>query len=103
MGLFSRLFGKLADSEKISKEGIRIDVRTKEECRSGMILGAKNIPLDTLTAKVGRLLKDKDQLVGVYCQSGMRSGLAKRKLKAMGYTNVWNEGGYFSLKRKLGQ
>lgn len=103
MGLFSWLFGKPADSEKISKEGIRIDVRTKEECRSGMILGAKNIPLDVLTSKVGQLAKDKSQLIGVYCQSGMRSGMAKRKLKAMGYTNVWNEGGYSGLKRKLGQ
>lgn len=101
MGLFSWLLGKPADSAKISKEGIRIDVRTKEECRSGMISGAKNIPLDVLTSKIANVVKDKDQLIGVYCQSGMRSAMAKRKLKAMGYTNVWNEGSYFSVQRKI--
>ncbi len=69
MGLFSWLFGKPVDSAKISKEGIRIDVRTKDECRSGMIDGAKNIPLDSLTNKIGQVVKDKNQLIGVYCAS----------------------------------
>ncbi len=101
MGLFSWLFGKPVDSAKISKEGIRIDVRTKDECRSGMIDGAKNIPLDSLTNKIGQVVKDKNKLVGVYCASGMRSAVAKRKLKAMGYTNVENEGGYAAVKRRL--
>jgi rhodanese-related sulfurtransferase len=38
-------------------------------------------------------LSDLDQLIVVYCQSGARSGIAVRKLKDLGYTNVRNMGG----------
>ncbi len=54
-----------------------------------------------LTNKIGQVVKDKNQLIGVYCASGMRSAMAKRKLKAMGYTNVENEGGYAAVRRRL--
>lgn len=101
MQLFSWLLGNPVDSEKINKQGVRIDVRSEEECRAGMVAGAKNIPLEVLLSEIAKVVKDKNELIGVYCKSGMRSEVAKQKLKAAGYKNVWNEGGYWTLKRKL--
>lgn len=100
MGFFS-WFSKPVNSHKISSEGIRIDVRTTEEYRTKHITGAKHIPLDKITSQIEKIVKDKDQLIGVYCHSGIRSGMARRQLKRMGYTNVVNEGGIKSVEKRL--
>lgn len=100
MGFFN-WFSKSVASEKISSEGIRIDVRTKEEYRTKHIDGAKHIPLEQITSQIEQLVKDKNRLIGVYCHSGIRSAMAKRRLKYLGYTNVVNEGGIKSLENRL--
>lgn len=100
MGFFS-WFLKPIDSKKISLEGIRLDVRTTEEYRMGHIDGAKHIPLEKITSQIEKTVKDKTQLIGVYCHSGIRSGMARRRLKRMGYTNVVNEGGIKSVENRL--
>ena len=35
------------------------------------------------------------------CASGMRSSAAKSQLKAMGFSNVFNGGGWYSLNNKI--
>ncbi len=66
-----------------------IDVREKWEYEQEHIPTAKNIPLDQIT----ELKLDLDQKIYVYCRSGQRANSAKRKLEALGYTNVINLGG----------
>jgi rhodanese-related sulfurtransferase len=39
-------------------------------------------------------VKDKNQVLLLHCHSGSRSGEARRKLKAMGYTQSFNLGSY---------
>jgi phage shock protein E len=38
--------------------------------------------------------EDRAREIVLYCRSGQRSGLAQESLKALGYTRVFNAGGY---------
>lgn len=69
-----------------------IDVRSPGEFGSGHLSAAINLPLDEIgTALPGRV-KDKNRVLLLHCQSGMRSGLARNRLKNLGYVNVFNLG-----------
>ena len=74
--------------------GLVIDVRTPEEFQREHLPNAINIPLGDLDQEVPRKVKDKNQPLLLHCLSGGRSGLAKSRLKGMGYTNVFNLGSY---------
>ena len=87
-------------SELLKNGGIIIDVRSKNEYSSGHIKGSKNIPLNSLNNNLTNL-KRKDQPIITCCASGMRSASAKSILKNLGYTNVYNGGGWRNLQNKL--
>ena len=72
---------------------IILDVRTQEEFDESHIEGAILIPDYEITNKAESVLKDKDQLILVYCRSGRRSKLAAEALVELGYTNVKEFGG----------
>lgn len=71
-----------------------IDVRTQEEFNSGHIEGSALIPYEVIADHIASITEDKNADIRVYCRSGRRSEVAKDVLKAMGYANVINEGGY---------
>ncbi|HTY88604.1 MAG TPA: rhodanese-like domain-containing protein [Candidatus Acidoferrum sp.] len=82
-----------ADARALLKKGARvIDVRSPGEFNSGHLPMAVNIPLDEVETGVPRQVNDKSQPLLLHCQSGMRSGMACRKLKKAGYPNVYNLG-----------
>ena len=70
-----------------------LDVRTQEEYDEAHIDGAILIPDYEITAKAESVLKDKNQLILVYCRSGRRSKNAASELVSLGYTNVKEFGG----------
>ena len=70
-----------------------LDVRTQEEYAQGHIPGAILIPDYEIEEKAEQVLRDKDQLLLVYCRSGRRSKLAAEALVALGYTNIKEFGG----------
>ena len=77
-----------------SQEGyIILDVRTQEEYNQGHIPGAILIPDTEIKDRAEQELKDKDQLLLVYCRSGRRSKLASEALAELGYTNIKEFGG----------
>lgn len=76
-----------------------IDVRTKSEYQGGHIRGSVNIPLNTLQQSLSKIKKDKPVIT--CCASGMRSASAKSILKANGFTEVLNGGGWMSLNHKI--
>ena len=80
-----------------------IDVRSPGEFHSGHLPTAINIPLDEIETALPRRMKDKNQVLLLHCQSGMRSGMAKQKLKSVGYTNVFNLGSYGRAENILKQ
>lgn len=84
----------------LQQGAIIIDVRSKGEYNSGHIQNSLNIPVDALRQNLGKL-KDKNQIIITCCASGMRSASAKSILKANGFSEVYNGGGWASLKSKL--
>jgi phage shock protein E len=85
--------------EHMKKGALVIDVRSSGEFRSGHLPSAINIPLGELESALPLRVRDKNQVLLLHCQSGMRSGIAAKKLKGMGYPNVFNLG---SLSRASG-
>lgn len=72
---------------------IILDVRTPFEYEEEHIEGAILIPDNEIAQKAEETLKDKDQLILVYCRSGRRSKLASDELIKLGYTNIKDFGG----------
>ena len=70
-----------------------LDVRTQQEYDLGHIPGAIVIPNEVISQEAEKTLKDKDQLILVYCRSGRRSKEAAQKLVDLGYANVKEFGG----------
>ena len=70
-----------------------LDVRTQEEYDEAHIDGANLIPDYEIAARAESILKDKNQLILVYCRSGRRSKNAASELVSLGYTNVKEFGG----------
>ncbi len=71
-----------------------VDVRTPSEFNARHLPNAINLPLDQLETVLPQRVRDKHQLLLLHCQSGMRSGMANKKLKGMGYPNAFNLGSY---------
>jgi len=71
-----------------------IDVRIPGEFNSGHLSAALNLPLDEIETALPRRVPDKNQVLLLHCQSGMRSGMAKKKLNGLGYANAFNLGSY---------
>ncbi len=73
---------------------IVIDVRSAAEFNSGHLPKAINIPLDTIETALPRRVKDKNCILLLHCQSGMRSGIARKRLQRIGYARAFNLGSY---------
>lgn len=94
-------FGPKTDYAELVKQGaVILDVRSKGEYASGNIKGSINISVDQLQNNLHKL-KDKNKPVITCCASGMRSASAKSILKSNGFTEVYNGGGWTSLRSKL--
>src|SRR5881409_2975474 len=70
-----------------------IDVRDTDEYRDGHIEAATNISRGFLEFRIGGAVSDPSTPVVLYCQTGLRSVLAAKQLKELGYQNVINLGG----------
>ena len=86
--------------ELMSKGAVIIDVRTPNEYDRGHIKESSNIPLAEMPHKLKAFPK-KEHYYIVVCASGMRSASAKSIMKRNGYTNVYNGGGWESLRTKI--
>jgi phage shock protein E len=80
--------------EWLNKGALVIDVRSEGEFQEQHLPRAINIPLGRLGDEIARRAPDKEQAILLHCLSGTRSGMAKARLKQMGYRNVFNLGSY---------
>jgi sulfur-carrier protein adenylyltransferase/sulfurtransferase len=72
-----------------------IDVRDPDEYRDGHIEDAPNISRGFLEFRIGSVVSDPSTPIVLYCQTGLRSMLAAKALRDLGYRNVINlQGGY---------
>lgn len=75
------------------KNFLIVDVREPDEFKEGHVPNAILLPLGTIEQKANTVLKDKGQLLLVYCRSGRRSKAAAETLVKLGYTQVKEFGG----------
>lgn len=78
-----------------------LDVRREDEFAEGHIPGAICIPNEVIAEEAEGILKDKNQLILVYCRSGNRSKQASRKLADMGYSQIREFGGIIDWKGEI--
>lgn len=91
---YEQISGEEAKQIIDSQSGyIIIDARTQSEYDEGHIKDAIMIPEYEISQKAPDMLKDKEQLILVYCRSGRRSKIAAQALVDLGYTNVKEFGG----------
>jgi sulfur-carrier protein adenylyltransferase/sulfurtransferase len=81
------------------KSPVLLDVRESDEWRQGHLEGALPLPRGFLEIKVENTVPDKNSPVIAYCAGGVRSLLAAKVMKEMGYENVSSmAGGYAAWK-----
>ena len=80
--------------EKLKKmmqkeEAILIDVRSNQEYQEGHLNGAINIPVYDIEKSIDKIVKNKNNIIILYCSSGYRSENAKEILEKLGYNSVF--------------
>ncbi len=81
------------------QHAILVDVRSPQEYKEGHLDGSINYPLYDLERNAEKLLKDKENTIIIYCQSGSRSQRAIKLLQELGYSNLFQiEGGLDNMK-----
>ena len=76
-----------------------LDVREREEYREGHLEGSVPLPRGFLEMRIEEAVPDKSAPIVAYCAGGVRSLIAARTLKEMGYKNVTSmSGGYTAWK-----
>src|SRR5215472_12150606 len=89
--IFLRRKGQIsaeAAAAYLKSGALLIDVRTPAEYAARHLPRAINLPLPHIESLIGAHTNDKDQVLLLHCESGNRSGIAKNKLNAMGYTRA---------------
>ena len=90
---YKKITSDEAKNIMLTEKPIVVDVRSLEEYNEGHIPNAISVPLETIENEAETKLKNKDDLILVYCRSGRRSREAALKLIEKGYTNVIDFGG----------
>lgn len=80
-----------------------VDLRGDAEFHKGHLPDALHVPQSAIAkGPGGKLEKDKERPVIVYCTSGMQSGKAATALKKQGFTNVYQLKGGFQAWQSAG-
>ncbi len=94
---------EIAERGEHGDDFILLDVREKDEVRTGYIENSISVPRGFLEFQIAGKLPETDKEVVVYCAGGVRSLLAAKAMHEMGYTNVssltggitrWKDVGY---------
>ncbi|MBI6871781.1 rhodanese-like domain-containing protein [Clostridium aciditolerans] len=75
---------------KTTKNLIILDVRSKQEFKSGHIPSSKSIPVGELSSRINELEKYKDNPILVHCASGGRSPAAVRVLLKHNFSKIYH-------------
>ena len=95
--MFMRRSGQVSvkDAADYVRQGAMIvDVRTPAEYSRGHLSQAFNMPLDEVDGLLPNKVKDRERVILVHCQTGLRSRKAKERLEKIGYKNVYDLGSY---------
>ncbi len=79
-----------------------IDIRERDEFAQGHLPGAVFIPRGFLELQIEQVAYDRSKPVILYCAGGVRSVLAARNLKEMGYDDAQSLIGGFNAWKNAG-
>lgn len=86
---------EVKDEQEQDNDFVLLDVRDEDEYRAGYIPNAVHVTRGMLEFSVENYIPDRNQKVVIYCAAGLRSLLAAKSLREMGYTDtVSMAGGY---------
>ncbi len=85
-----------------ASQAVVIDVRESDEWRQGHLPQAIPIPRGFLELRIEEKVPDRKRPIILHCASGLRSLLAARALREMGYENVYNMAGGFNAWKNAG-
>lgn len=97
MKWYEKIFFRIARSDLSYEEAmdiykkqraLLIDVRTPEEYKKNHLKDAVNVPFYEIE-NIGNEIRDKDEIIMLYCKTGKRSDIAKEVLMQNGYRNVY--------------
>ena len=71
-----------------SQDAVVVDIRKKDEFRSGHLPNAINIPAASINSSLGQLEPYKDKPVILVCKTGTTTGAVGSALKKAGFANV---------------
>ena len=84
------------------EQGTLLNVREREEYRDGHLEGALSLPRGFLEMRVEEAVPDKSTPLIAYCAGGVRSLMAARTLKDMGYEYVVSLAGSYTAWKNAG-
>jgi len=79
-----------------------LDVRSAGEYNSGHVPGAINIGHTEISEHIDELMPYRNKDVVVYCEKGIRAGIAQNALIKAGFTSVYHLTGDMSAWRRAG-
>jgi len=79
--------------EMMAGDVVILDVRRPDEFNEGHIRNAVLLPVDEISDRATEVIEDKNQVILVYCRSGVRSLRAAAALIELGFVNVYEFGG----------
>ena len=82
----------------IDNGALLVDTRSQKEFDTGYLEGAILIPHDQVEERLIEFGADKSRPIVLYCRAGNRAGQAEKVLRAAGFSQVLNAGGYVRLK-----
>ncbi len=92
------------EAARLMQSGVRLlDVREQHEWEEGHIPGALHVSRGYLEMEIESALPDRNAPVILYCAGGVRSLLAAREMKEMGYREPISMAGGFQLWKSEGR
>ena len=97
MRWYEKIFFRLDKSDLSEEEAMNIynnqkalliDVRNPEEYKDNHLVKAINIPFYSIENIINEI-KDKNEIILLYCKTGKRSNIAKEILMQNGFRNVY--------------
>ena len=89
--LWNRFGPSMVDTSEVDfTKAVIIDVRSPGEFSGGHVDGAINLPIDTITADALGKVIQPDQTIILYCHSGGRASVVKKRMETWGFKNVYN-------------
>ena len=89
-------------NQLLHEGAVIVDVRENDEFAAGHLPGAEHVSRSYLESRIEGSAPDRSQRVILYCASGQRSALAAATLAELGYEDVVNMTGGYTLWKDRG-